>query len=82
MLICKTKQKCNDKGWLWYKEGLVADTNNVVKIIKKHVGTYFYFRYRQKNIQQIRQTGREFYNVLFKGKLMSHVFKVSLLCDI
>jgi len=61
---------------------LVADTNIVVEIIKKHVGTYFYFRYRKKNRKQRRQTVRKFGNVLYSGKLMSHVFKVSLLCDI
>ena len=28
MLNCKTKQKYNDKSWLWYKVWLVADTDN------------------------------------------------------
>jgi hypothetical protein len=61
---------------------LVADTDIVVEIIKKHVGAYFYFRYRKKNSQQRRQTVGEFYNVSYSGKFMSLVFKVSLLCDI
>ena len=78
MLNCKTKQKYNDKSLRWYKVWLVTDTNIVVEIIKKHVGTYFYFRYRKKNKQQKRQPDK----VLFIGKLMSHVFKVSILCDI
>jgi hypothetical protein len=67
MLNCKTKQNYN---------------NIVMEIIKQHVGTYFYFRYRKKNSQQRRQTGGEFYNASYTGKLMSHVFNVSLLCDI
>ena len=82
MLNCKTKQKYNDKSWLWYKVWLVADTNIVMEIIKQHVGTYFYFSYRKKNRQQRRQTVRKSDSVSYIGKLMSHVFKVSLLCDI
>ena len=61
---------------------LVADTNIVMEIIKQHVGTYFYFSYRKKNRQQRRQTGREVDDASHTGKLMSHVFNISLLCDI
>jgi hypothetical protein len=46
----------------------VADTDIVVEIIKKHVGNYFYFRYRKKR----RQTVREFDNDSHSGKVITH----------